>query len=51
MGHMCTDRDCKIFRGKLIACDDCEHMNDKVAVAPRMAGPGAAGGPKGPQMP
>jgi len=48
---MCTDRDCKIFRGMLIACDDCEHMNDKMAAGPRMIPSGAVAGPKAPQMP
>lgn len=48
---MCTDRDCKIFRGKLIACDDCERMGENMAARPRMSGPSAMGCPKAPRMP
>lgn len=51
MGHMCTDRDCSIFRGKLMACDDCERMNERAAAGRHMPGPGAMGCPKAPQMP
>jgi hypothetical protein len=50
MGRMCTDRDCDIFRGKLIACDACERMNETVSVRPRMSGPPAAGRPNPPRM-
>ena len=48
---MCTDRDCKIFMGKLMACDDCERMGDKMTAGPRMSGSGAMGCPKAPRMP
>lgn len=31
MGRMCTEKDCSIFRGMLIACDDCDRMAEKNA--------------------
>jgi len=48
---MCTDRDCKIFRGMLIACDECERMNDKMATGPGMHASRGLAGPKGPKIP
>lgn len=29
MGQMCTEKDCSIFRGMLIACDACDRMAEK----------------------
>ncbi len=51
MGRMCTERDCDIFRGKLIACDGCERMNERMATGPRMAAPGEVRCPKPSEMP
>jgi len=47
MGHMCTEKDCSIFRGMLIACDDCDRMSEKSV---RFAGGISMNAPKPPQM-
>lgn len=29
---MCSERDCKIFRGMIIACDSCDRLQKRAAL-------------------
>lgn len=51
MGSMCTDKDCDIFRGKLMACDTCERMSDRTPRGFEIPAHGQPVMPKTPQMP
>lgn len=44
---MCTEKDCSIFRGMLIACDACDRKEEKCL---KFAGGVSMGAPKPPQM-
>jgi hypothetical protein len=37
---VCTEKDCSIFRGMLIACDACEKRVETKSQVPNMARPG-----------